>query len=169
MTSRTGDIDPALFTYWEGAPGIPDILCDLKFKIDGSGYVILGACQSIYAIVSFTFEVKSPGLMNLAYVGFSSPEHRAIKIKTYRDHPYAKMFEAEFNLWREIRFNLFEYSLPGPVNYNCRWLLRFERPPYPEGIQLLSQDMLEFYGHPIPVDEPAWLLKDANRWWQFWK
>jgi hypothetical protein len=94
-------------------------------------------------MVEHRFEVQLPNLIRLMYVGFSSPIAELTYPKRLLEHPFAQVFEAEFNKWTEIRFELFErdfcgnQNMSGPqgrLTYQFRWLLAFDRPPYPQGV-----------------------------------
>ena len=116
--------------------------------------------------------------MHFMYVGVTSPydplRHQEA-FREYSEHPFVKCFEAEMNLWRKLRFELTEGDFggnqnmanqDGPFTYNFRWLLKFDVPPYPEGIKLISGDLLEFYGHGNTCNSPE---APPKRWWQLWR
>jgi len=107
-----------LLTTWIGTPWDYNSLYHLRFDSDGSGNLVLGYGQWINVMVDYQFEIKSPNLMRLMYVSFSSTlDSLPPKIQDFvRGHWLSKLFEAEFNVWREIRFELLEGDYRGNQN-----------------------------------------------------
>ena len=147
------DISSVLFTTWVAKPWNYNACYQINFKGDGSGHLVLGYGQSIYAMVEHRFEVLLPNLVRLMYLGFSSAIPERPYDKRLLERPFAKVFEAEFNKWTELRFELFESDFCSnqemrgpPFNYHFRWLLALDRQPYPEGVESPHGPLREFYG-----------------------
>src|SRR5262249_54708728 len=60
---------------WCATPADYNTINGLVFEADGSGRLLLGRCQTVYAVVAYRFEVLPDGILSLKYTSAETNEH----------------------------------------------------------------------------------------------
>jgi hypothetical protein len=125
---------------WSATPWNYSSLRSLWLSEGGSGELIYGYGQTIYARINCLWEVVSPGRLRL----------------TYRDSPAYQRFRGytppDGQRVRELDFVLTAGEVSGMESivarpYRFRWTLELSEPPWPPELQLPHEVPRMFYGH----------------------
>ncbi len=145
------DFDTAVLAgdpgVWSATPWDYSSLRSLWLSKDGSGELIYGYGQTIYARINCQWKVVSPGRLRL----------------TYSDSPPRGHFEGynppDDKRVREIDFVLTQGEVSGVESvvaqpYRFGWSLELSEPPWPSELQLPYEVPRVFYGHREQVNPP---------------
>jgi len=125
---------------WNATPWDYSSLRFLSFQSDGSGELIFGYGQAIYAVIKCRWKLASPGQLHLTYL--ESPPR--LRFKGY--HP-----REEFET-RELELKLIAGEVAGADNicglpYKYLWTLQLNEPPWPLDLEFPYEIPRVFFGH----------------------
>ncbi len=125
---------------WSATPWDSSSLRSLWLSEDGSGELIYGYGQTIYARIRCRWEVVSPGRLRLTYL--ESPPYQQFRGYTPPDDNHV----------RELGFVLTAGEVAGVESvvaqpYRFRWTLELSEPPWPSALKLPYEVPRVFYGH----------------------
>jgi hypothetical protein len=125
---------------WSATPWNYSSLRSLWLSEGGSGELIYGYGQTIYARIHCRWEVVSPGRLRLTYS--DSPPYQRFQGYTPPDDKRV----------RELDFVLTEGEISGMESivaqpYRFRWTLELSEPPWPTELQLPYEVPRVFFGH----------------------
>jgi hypothetical protein len=125
---------------WSATPWNYSSLRSLWLSEGGSGELIYGYGQTIYARLHCRWEVVSPGRLRLTYL--ESPPYQRFRGYTPRDETRV----------RELNFVLTAGEVSGVESivgqpYRFRWTLELAEPPWPPDLQLPYEVPRVFFGH----------------------
>ena len=125
---------------WAATPDNYSSLRSVTLGRDGTGTVLHGYGQTIYAKIDCRFEVPELGRIRFEYLPTPQPQRR-------------RPFEpTEANGLKEIGFTLapgekvFREDVTGFV-FRFSWALEFTEPPYPDGLSFPYSVPKVFYGY----------------------
>jgi hypothetical protein len=125
---------------WSATPDNYSSLRSVMFGRDGTGTVLYGYGQTIYAKIDCRFEVPEPGRIRFEYLPTPQPQRRP---------PFEP---TEVNRFKEVSFTLapgeevFREHVTGFV-FRLSWTLEFTEPPYPDGLSFPYSVPKVFYGY----------------------
>lgn len=131
---------------WSATPWDYSSMRSLWLSADGSGELIYGYGQTIYARINCRWQVESPSRLRLSYL--PSPAYQAFRGYTPAgDRPF-----------RVLDYVLTAGEVTGVESitaqpYRFRWTLELSEPPWPPELQLPYKVPRVFYGHPEPVSQ----------------
>jgi hypothetical protein len=126
---------------WRATPWDYSSLRSVRLRPDGSGELLYGYGQTIYALIQCRWELPTPGVLRLTYL--ESPPRQRFKGFTPGDGNSVK--ELEYTL-SSGEFTGVESIVGFPFHF--RYKLELSRPPWPDGLQLPYEVPTAFYGHP---------------------
>jgi hypothetical protein len=114
----------------------------IRFASDGTGRVVFGHGQTIYASIDFRFEILAAWNLRLVYL--DSPHKLA---------PDFSFFPTDANRTKVIAFQVRFETTEGVTNvvglkFRYRRTLAFKESPYPLGHSLPYEGPRVFYGYP---------------------
>lgn len=126
--------------YWSATPWNYSSMRSLRFQTDGSGELVYGYGQTIYAVIRCRWEVSRLGKLELTYQ--PSPPVQRFPGFTPSDEDSGKSLD----------FQLEQGEFCGtqsivPANFTFAWKLDLSEPPWPACLQLPYDNPREFYGH----------------------
>jgi len=132
---------------WRATPGNYSSLRSLWLHADGSGELIYGYGQTIYAYIKCRWEVVASGCLRLTYL--ESPPYQR-----FRGYTPPKGGGV-----RELRFTLVAGRVAGvedivPNPYEFDHTLELSEPPWPAGLELPYEVPRVFYGRVTKVSAP---------------
>ena len=132
---------------WSATAGNYSSLRSLWLSEGGSGELIYGYGQTIYARISCRWAVVSPGRLRLTYL--ESPAYQRFRGYAPPDGKHV----------RELDFVLTAGKVSGVESivarpYRFRWTLELSEPPWPPDLQLPYEVPRVFFGHREQVSEP---------------
>jgi hypothetical protein len=131
---------------WSATPWNYSSLRSLRLSEGGSGDLIYGYGQTIYAYIKCRWEVVSPGQLRLTYL--ESPPLLRFRGYTPQDD----------NRVRELGFKLTAGEVTGVESivgrpYRFRWTLELSETPWPLDLQLPYEVPRVFFGHEEQVTD----------------
>jgi hypothetical protein len=117
----------------------------------GTGSVVYGYGQTIYATIDVRFEITAPGVIRFDY--FETPQKQ-------RRPPFVP---TDDNRSKEIGFSLtegeriFREDVTGFV-FRFSWTLAFAEPPYPDGLSFPYTVPTTFYGYRERIGDRTMVL-----------
>jgi hypothetical protein len=128
--------------YWSATPWNYSSMRSLRFQVDGSGELVYGYGQTIYAVIQCCWEVSGPGKLELTYQ--PSPALHRFPGFTPTDVNSGKAFDFQLQLGE---FGGTQSIVP--ANFTFLWKLDLSEPPWPDCLQLPYEIPREFYGHRV--------------------
>jgi hypothetical protein len=125
---------------WSATPGNYSSLRSVQFAPDGSGQVVYGYGQTIYAVVAFRFRVVKPDRLEFEYL--ESPGVQRFQGFRPDDTNHRKI--VRLTLTKEE--NEFDEDVTGQ-RHRFRWRLDLSASPYPEGLNFPYSVPTTFYGY----------------------
>ena len=127
---------------WVANPDNYASLQNIHFAENGTGNVVFGHGQWIYADIQFRYEIQSPGVLLLIYL--DSPHRLSSEFSFYPN---------DTNRTKLLRYVLRTEKTSGITNVVATrfWYQRtlvLEDSPYPSGLKLPYEPPKVFYGHP---------------------
>jgi hypothetical protein len=125
---------------WAATPDNYSSLRSLRFAPDGSGRVLYGYGQTIYADIAWRFEVIEPDRLKLEYLESSC----------FQRFPGFRLDEANRRKVVGIRLIEGEFAFVENVtgqSRRFRWRLDLSASPYPDGMSFPYSVPTTFYGH----------------------
>jgi hypothetical protein len=125
---------------WSATPDNYSSLRSVVLRRDGTGAVLYGYGQTIYAKIDCRFEVPQEGRIRFEYLPTSQPQRRP---------PFQP---TEANQRKDLGFTLtegekvFREDVTGFVS-RFSWTLEFTEPPYPDGLSFPYSVPRVFYGY----------------------
>ena len=125
---------------WSATPWNYSSLRCLEFREDGSGKLIYGYGQTIYAVIQCRWEIPSPGSLSLTYL-----DSRAYQFfKVFTPGPQQNV--------RELGYRLLEGGVAGIEDvvarpFRFRLTLELSEPPWPSSLKLPYEVPRIYYGH----------------------
>ncbi len=146
--NRTVEAEVAILSgcrAWSATPGDYSSLRSVALREDGTGLILYGYGQTIYAKIDCKFEVPAAGRIRLEYLPTPQLQRRP-------------PFQPDAaNRFKEIGFilaegeNVFRESITGSVS-RFTWTLEFAEHPYPDGLSFPYSVPNIFYGYREKVD-----------------
>jgi hypothetical protein len=125
---------------WAATPGVYSSLRSLRFAPDGTGRVLYGYGQTIYALIECRFAVTEPDQVEWVYL--ESPPYQSFKGFRPDDGNGRKALRAVLTAGE------FTFSQPMTSGSSVfRWRLDLDGSPYPEGLSFPHSVPTTFYGH----------------------
>jgi hypothetical protein len=133
---------------WSATPWNYASLRSLWLAREGTGDLIYGYGQTIYARIKCRWEVVAPGNLRLAYLE-SPPSLR-----------FGGFTPGDKDRVREVAFKLIAEATCGLTNvvgqpYKFLWKLELSEPPWPPALVLPPEIPRVFYGHRQQVSKPG--------------
>jgi hypothetical protein len=125
---------------WSATPDNYSSLRYVSFERDGTGMLVYGYGQTIYARIDCRFEFPEAGRIRFEYLGTPQPQRRP---------PFQP---TEANRFKDVGFSLaegekvFREDVTGFI-FRFSWTLEFTAPPYPDGLSLPYQVPTVFHGY----------------------
>jgi hypothetical protein len=139
---------------WSATPWDYSSLRSLWLRADGTGELIYGYGQTIYARINCRWEVAAPGRLRLTYL--DSPPYQLFRGYTPPDDRRV----------RELGYALTAGEVSGVESivarpYRFGWTLELSEPPWPPELQLPHEVPRVFFGHREQVGGPGSELSAA--------
>jgi hypothetical protein len=139
--SIQAEIDILTGTHaWSATPDNYSSLRCVMLKRDGSGTVIYGYGQTIYAKIDVRFELPTPGRIRFEYMETPQLQRRP----TFQPTEANRLKEIDFTLTEPE--TVFREDVTGFV-FRFSWILEFAEPPYPDGLSFPYPVPKVFYGY----------------------
>lgn len=125
---------------WSATPGDYSSMVYLQFAGDGTGRLVYGYGQTIYAMLNIRFELPEDGQLRVHYLdapkfqlfaGYSPPPGSAVKTLLY------SLVEQERAVTESITASEFTF----------RWLLTLDQSPFPDTLTFPRETPLEYFGY----------------------
>jgi len=131
---------------WRATPGQYASLRSLRLRGDGTGDLIYGYGQTIYAVIQCRWEIPSAGRLRLTYL--ESPAFQLFR-------GYSPRAETRD---RELTYTLTEGRVAGvedtvPNAYEFNRTLELSEPPWPLELDLPYEPPQVFYGRVMPAGD----------------
>jgi hypothetical protein len=125
---------------WRATPWNYSALAGLLLKSDGSGMLLFGHGQTIYAVILCAWEIPTPGILRLTY--HDSPPHQFFKGFT----------PTEENRVKELTYTLTRGEVLGVEDvvarpYKFGWTLELSGSAWPDGLVFPRPVPTVFYGY----------------------
>jgi hypothetical protein len=143
FASSSDDSDTLTGTpAWIANPENYASLQRIHFRSDGTGRVVFGHGQTIYARIEFRFDLPATETLRLVYL--DSP---------HRLNSDFSFFPTDANRTKTILFQVRSETTEGVINvvgskFLYRRTLVFNESPYPVGLRLPYEEPRVFYGYP---------------------
>jgi hypothetical protein len=120
----------------------------MMLQADGTGRLIYGYGQTIYAHILCRWEVPSTGTLRLTYLESPSDGLRFLG------------FSPEGEAVSELRYTLTPGQVSGEDDivghrYTYLWAMELSEPPWPPGLQLPHELPRKFFGHLVQFSQEA--------------
>ena len=125
---------------WSATPDNYSSLRSVMLRKDGTGTIIYGYGQTIYAQIDCRFEVPGAGRIRFEYLDTPQPQRRP----PFHPTEANRIKEAGFRLTEGE--NVFREDVTGFV-FRFLWTLEFTEPPYPDGLSFPYTIPKVFYGY----------------------
>ena len=132
---------------WRATPGNYSSLRSLWLHADGSGDLIYGYGQTIYAYIKCRWEVVSHGRLRLTYL--ESPPYQRFRGYSPQDDACVRELDYTLSAGRVVGV---EDTVPNPYEFDRT--LELSEPPWPTGLNLPYEVPRVFYGRVTAASPP---------------